>query len=135
VTESEELQGSGTVLIVEDNPQVGDVSTLLLEQLGYKAVRVDRPKAALALLAKPNAIDMVFTDIVMPGDMDGLGLAREIQAQHPKLPVLLATGYSSAAERAGGEFPILRKPYDQRTLGIAIKGALAGSGLKQPVSA
>jgi CheY-like chemotaxis protein len=135
VTESEELQGSGTVLIVEDNPQVGDVSTLLLEQLGYKAVRVDRPKAALALLAKPNAIDVVFTDIVMPGDMDGLGLAREIQAQHPKLPVLLATGYSSAAERAGGEFPILRKPYDQRTLGIAIKGALAGSGLKQPVSA
>jgi PAS domain S-box-containing protein len=134
-TEAEELQGSGTVLIVEDNPQVGDVSTLLLEQLGYKAVRVDRPKAALALLAKPNAIDMVFTDIVMPGDMDGLGLAREIQAQHPKLPVLLATGYSSAAERAGGEFPILRKPYDQRTLGIAIKGALAGSGLKQPVSA
>jgi len=125
--ETEVLHGSGTILVVEDNAQVGDVSTLLLEQLGYKVVRVDRPDAALALLSKANDIEMVFTDIVMPGDMDGLALAREIGRLHPRLPVLLATGYSSAAERAGAEFPILRKPYDQSTLGLAIKAALAGS--------
>ncbi|HEY8947977.1 MAG TPA: ATP-binding protein, partial [Rhizomicrobium sp.] len=129
--DSEELQGSGTLLVVEDNPQVGDVSTLLLEQLGYRVIRVDRPSAALALLSKPNDVDMVFTDIVMPGDMDGLALAREIQKHYPTLPVLLATGYSSAAERAGAEFPILRKPYDQNTLGMAIKASLAGRGVRQ----
>ncbi|MGN6148340.1 MAG: ATP-binding protein [Rhizomicrobium sp.] len=133
--DSEKLHGTGTILAVEDNPQVGDVSTLLLEQLGYKVIRVDRPSAALALLARPNTVDLVFTDIVMPGDMDGLALARELQKLHPKLPVLLATGYSSAAERAGTEFPILRKPYDQNTLGVAIKTALSGSGVKQSVTA
>jgi PAS domain S-box-containing protein len=128
---NEEIQGRGSVLLVEDNPQVGDVSKLLLEQLGYDITRVDRPTAALDLLSKKNNFVLVFSDIVMPGDMDGLALARAIQERHPKLPVLLATGYSSAAERVGAEFPILRKPYDQQTLGIAMKAALAGSGLKK----
>jgi DNA-binding NtrC family response regulator len=78
---------------------------------------------------------MVFTDIVMPGDMDGLVLAREIQRLYPRLPVLLATGYSSAAERVGTEFPILRKPYDQNTLGIAMHAAFSGRNLRQPTTA
>jgi len=127
----EEVRGRGSVLLVEDNPQVGDVSRLLLEQLGYDITRVDRPTAALDALSKKNDFILVFSDIVMPGDMDGLALARAIQERYPKLPVLLATGYSIAAERVGAEFPILRKPYDQQMLGIAMKVALAGSGLKK----
>ncbi|HSM94412.1 MAG TPA: ATP-binding protein, partial [Rhizomicrobium sp.] len=126
-----EISGEGNVLLVEDNPQVGDVSKLLLEQLGYGVVRVDRPRAALEVLSKKNDFILVFSDIVMPGEMDGLALAREIRERHPKLPILLATGYSSAAERVGAEFPILRKPYDQNTLGIAAKAALAGCGGKE----
>jgi CheY-like chemotaxis protein len=125
------MQGSGTILIVEDNPQVGDVSTMLLEQLGYRVIRVDRPQAALALLGGPNDVNVVFTDIVMPGDMDGLALARAIQERYADLPVLLATGYSSAAERAAAEFPILRKPYDQATLALAMKAAFAGRSPRQ----
>jgi PAS domain S-box-containing protein len=128
---NQEIQGRGTVLLVEDNPQVGDVSKLLLEQLGYEIVRVDRPTAALDTLSKKNDFVLVFSDIVMPGDMDGLALAHAIQKRFPGIPVLLATGYSSAAERAGAEFPILRKPYDQQTLGVAVKAILAGSGSKQ----
>ncbi|HSC60517.1 MAG TPA: PAS domain S-box protein [Rhizomicrobium sp.] len=124
---NEKIQGRGSVLLVEDNPQVGDVSKLLLEQLGYDIVRVDRPAAALAALSEKNKFAVVFSDIVMPGDMDGLALAREIRARHPRMPVLLATGYSSAAERVGSEFPILRKPYDQNTLGIALKMAIASA--------
>jgi PAS domain S-box-containing protein len=129
--EAGEMQGSGTILIVEDNPQVGDVSTMLLEQLGYRVIRVDRPQAALALLGGPNDVNVVFTDIVMPGDMDGLALARAIQERYADLPVLLATGYSSAAERAAAEFPILRKPYDQATLALAMKAAFAGRSPRQ----
>jgi PAS domain S-box-containing protein len=128
---NEKIHGRGAVLLVEDNSEVGDVSKLLLEQLGYNIVRVDRPAAALDMLSGKNNFVLVFSDIVMPGDMDGLALAREIQERHPNLPVLLATGYSSAAARAGAEFPILRKPYDQSTLGLAVKAALGGSGLKR----
>jgi len=128
---SDDVRGQGRILVVEDNPQVGEVSTMLLEQLGYRIERVDRPAAALDALAKENDFVLVFSDIVMPGDIDGLTLARTIQERYPALPVLLATGYSSAAERVGAEFPILRKPYDQNTLGMAMKAAIAACAIKQ----
>ncbi len=129
------VRGQGTILVVEDNTQVGEVSTMLLEQLGYGVVSADGPAAALETLARANDIALVFSDIVMPGEMDGLDLARAIQARHPGLPVLLATGYSSAAERVGAEFPIIRKPYDYDALGAAVKAALATGGLPQPAVA
>jgi PAS domain S-box-containing protein len=118
------LKGEGTILVVEDNAQVADVSRMLLKEMGYEVVGVERPLAALQLLEKRNDIDLVFSDIVMPGDMDGLGLAKAIRERHPQLPVLLATGYSSAANRAEAQFPILRKPYDFETLGRAVKVAM-----------
>jgi PAS domain S-box-containing protein len=119
------LNGSATILVVEDNIAVGEVSKMLLEQLGYTVKQVERPAAALELLSRDNDIDLVFSDIVMPGDMDGLTLARTIRDRYPSLPIMLATGYSSAAERVGSEFPIIRKPYDYNTLGVAVKMALA----------
>ena len=70
-----EAGGSGIVLLVEDNPDVADVSTSLLEQLGYTVRRVADAEAALREIER-DGIDMVFSDIVMPGKMDGLGLAR-----------------------------------------------------------
>jgi PAS domain S-box-containing protein len=124
------MRGKGLVLVVEDNTEVGEVSTLMLEQLGYQVVRADRPAAAFDILARRDDIVLVFSDIVMPGDMDGLALARTMRERYPRLPVLLATGYSSAAERVGGEFPIIRKPYDYNTLGIAVKVALARAAVR-----
>jgi PAS domain S-box-containing protein len=118
------LQGNGTVLVVEDNPQVAEVSIMLLEQLGYDVVRLDRPAPALEVLANRSDIALVFSDIMMPGDMDGLAFASAVRERFPHLPVLLATGYSNAAERAEPHFPILRKPYDFDTLGAAVKKAL-----------
>ena len=114
------------MLVVEDNCEVGDVSAMLLEQFGCTVLRAARPDAALAILAAGVTADLVFSDIVMPGDMDGLDLARAIRTEYPGLPVLLATGYSSAAERVGREFPILRKPYDFDSLAEAVKTALSG---------
>jgi PAS domain S-box-containing protein len=134
-TGGEAVQGRGTILLVEDNAEVGEVSKLLLEQLGYHIVRADRPAAACEILAARDDIVLVFSDIVMPGDMDGLALARAIKERYPDVPVLLATGYSSAAERVGHEFPIIRKPYDYATLGSAVKVALARSRAKRGVAA
>jgi PAS domain S-box-containing protein len=102
--------GSGTVLLVEDNPDVASASAGLLEQLGYSVRWVSDAETALKELDH-DGIDLVFSDIVMPGKMDGLGLARAIKLKRPGLPILLASGYSEAAQSARADFPILRKPY------------------------
>jgi PAS domain S-box-containing protein len=114
-----EAAGSGTVLLVEDNPEVASVSAGLLEQLGYTVRRVADAEAALREI-ELDGIDLVFSDIVMPGKMDGLGLARHLKAVRPRLPILLASGYSDAALSVRGDFPILRKPYEIHELSQAI---------------
>jgi PAS domain S-box-containing protein len=108
-------KGSGTVLLVEDNPEVATVSMSLLEQLGYVVRWAPDASAALAELEK-DGIDIVFTDVVMPGKMDGFGLAKTIREKNPKIPILLMTGYSASAQEIGSQFPILRKPYQLHEL-------------------
>ena len=95
------------------------VSAGLLEQLGYTVRRVADAEAALREI-ELDGIDLVFSDIVMPGKMDGLGLARHLKAVRPGLPILLASGYSDAALSVRGDFPILRKPYEIHELSQAI---------------
>jgi PAS domain S-box-containing protein len=116
---------TGTVLLVEDNPDVASASTSLLEQLGYSVQWVPNAEAALRAIEK-DGIDVVFTDIVMPGHTDGLGLARIIKQKHPHLPILLATGYSEAAQNARSDFPILRKPYQMHELSRALADLTRG---------
>jgi len=118
-SEIAEAGGSGTVLLVEDNPDVASASASLLEQLGYTVRRVADAEAAV-LDVERDSVDLVFSDIVMPGKMDGLGLARRLKEIRPNLPVLLATGYSDAAANARGEFSIIRKPYEIHQLSQAI---------------
>jgi PAS domain S-box-containing protein len=118
-TEAAEAGGSGTVLLVEDNPDVASVSISLLEQLGYTVRRVADAEAALRAIEN-DGVDLVFSDIVMPGKMDGLALAHRLREIHPSLPILLATGYSDAAVNVRGDFPILRKPYEIHELSQAI---------------
>ncbi len=114
-----DISGSGTVLLVEDNPDVATVSAGLLEQLGYTVRRVANAEAALREI-ELDGIDFVFSDIVMPGKMDGLSLARHLRETRPGLPVLLTSGYSDAALNVRGDFPILRKPYEIHELSRAI---------------
>jgi len=114
-----ETKGSGTVLLVEDNPDVASVSTSLLEQLGYVVRKVPDAESALREIDR-SEVDLVFSDIIMPGKMDGLALARRLREIRPGLPVLLATGYSDAAANVRGDFPILRKPYEIHQLSQAI---------------
>ncbi len=114
-----DLAGAGTVLLVEDNPDVAGASTGLLEQLGYSVRWAPNAEAALEEIEN-NGIDLVFSDIVMPGRIDGLGLARIVRQRYPDLPILLATGYSEAAQGVRTDFPILRKPYRVHELSQAI---------------
>ncbi len=108
----------GTVLLVEDNPDVAEASAVLLEQLGYEVHRAGDAETALREVDE-RELDLVVSDIVMAGAMDGLGLARAIRQRHPTLPVLLVTGYSNAVASAETEFTVLRKPYELADLGRA----------------
>jgi PAS domain S-box-containing protein len=101
---------SGEVLVVEDNPDVSEVSASMLKQLGYVVHMVPSADAALDALAKDN-FDLVVSDIVMAGAIDGIALARLLRTRKPDLPVLLVTGYSEAASEAGSEFAVLYKPF------------------------
>jgi PAS domain S-box-containing protein len=108
------------VLLVEDNPDVADVATGLLESLGHHVRVAVNAAAALSAMQEGPPPDLVLSDIVMAGELDGVGLARLLRERHPDLPILLATGYSQAAEHLASEFRILRKPYGLEELRDAI---------------
>jgi PAS domain S-box-containing protein len=115
----------GTVLMVEDSREVADVTATLLEQLGYRVVRAENAGEALRHLQQGTKVDLLFSDIVMPGPMDGIGLAQVCRDHYQDLPVLLTSGFSDAARAADGRFDILRKPFElnalERAIGAAIK--------------
>jgi PAS domain S-box-containing protein len=108
--------GGARILVVEDNPDVAEVAAGLLEQLGAETRVVPSAEAALRALHDGEQPDLVFSDIVMAGEMDGVALARRVRAEWPELPILLTTGYSASAENIGQEFEILPKPYELRDL-------------------
>lgn len=112
------------VLVVDDSAEVAEVTSSLFDHLGYDTVYRDSAEAALKLLANGTQIDLVFSDIVMPGTIDGVGLASEIRSQYPDLPVILTTGYSDAAQTAPPDFRILRKPFDSDALRGFIEDAM-----------
>ncbi len=112
-----------TILVVEDNPDVRAVAVNLLEQLNYRTEAVDTGRAALAFLAARPSVDMVFTDVVLPGDLDGIALARMVRERHPHIPVLLTSGYAKALS-GRHDLPILRKPYHIDALGEAVRQSL-----------
>jgi PAS domain S-box-containing protein len=113
--------GEETILVVEDSAEVAEVTASLLDQLGYQVVRVENAADALKTLADGAPIDLVFSDIVMPGAMSGIDLGRRIRAQYPRLPVLLTSGYSNAPHGVESEFVILRKPFEVVALAKAIR--------------
>jgi DNA-binding NtrC family response regulator len=110
---------------VEDNPVVADVSATMLGELGFSVETATDARAALRAIDGDKKFDLMFSDIVMAGQIDGVALARIVRERRPELPILLATGYSKAAEAAQDEFSILRKPYQIGQLGRAIAKVIA----------
>ena len=124
IVDSNPPQGCETVLVVEDNPEVQEVAGLLLNQLGYRVFHVQSAAAGLELLASGEAINLVFTDVIMPGELDGLALARRIKEEYPDVAVLLTSGYAKALHTLEAGLPLVRKPYQLQTLARAIREAL-----------
>jgi PAS domain S-box-containing protein len=119
-------RAEGTILVVEDNPEVADVSATLLEQIGYRVLRAGNAAEALERIENGDRIDLVFSDIVMPNGMNGIHLAQELMERYPAIRVLLTTGYSDVAAAGETRFPILRKPFELPTLEQAIREVMAG---------
>jgi signal transduction histidine kinase/ActR/RegA family two-component response regulator len=122
------------VLLVEDDDEVADFVAQSLEVLGYDNLRVADAPAALRALDTEGAFDLVFSDMLMPGDMSGLDLARAVTSRVPKIPVVLTTGYSAAATAAAAEsISLLLKPYRIEALDEELRKAIhGGSGMKTP---
>jgi PAS domain S-box-containing protein len=115
------LEGKGRILVVEDDPIIAELAVSLLEDAGYSARLVTTAQAAIEELRR-NGIDAVFSDIVLPGGMNGAELAHFIRARFPGVGVVLSTGYAEAAtSMLAQEFPLVRKPYDQ----TSVVGAVA----------
>ena len=111
----------GHVLLVEDDKEVSALTREMLSCLGFHVTHVASPDAALGALANERPIDLVLSDIMMPGGVSGVDLAREIQNRQPGLTVVLTTGYVEAASGIrDGEFKLLPKPYSLEALADAL---------------
>lgn len=123
---------SGSILLVEDDDEVGALVTEMLKELGYEVTRAASGSAALGALANGRKVDLVFSDIMMPGGMNGIELAREIRARHREMPVVLTSGYAEAARPSAEAegLRILAKPYAIADLGAALRAALGRGELR-----
>jgi CheY-like chemotaxis protein len=126
------IEGSeGTILVVDDNPEVATASAGLVEELGYTTIVAASADVALEILRETRDILLVFSDIVMPGSLDGLGLARTVRQRYPQIPTLLTTGFAPL-DPGTEEFAVLRKPYDlpelARAIAVVTKKAAGGTG-------
>ncbi|MEI8233207.1 MAG: PAS domain S-box protein [Verrucomicrobiota bacterium] len=136
---TEILQGNGaTILVVDDEASIAATIAMALKNNGFKVFTAPEGTAALALYKKhANEIDLVFTDVIMPG-MDGVALSRALKAINPQVKILASTGQASDASQselhALGVDVILRKPYDTKKLLTAIRDAALCSNFPSALS-
>ena len=117
--------GEVCVLVVEDNRDVGEFSTQLLTDLGYRTMFASDAQSALDLLREnPDRFELVFSDVVMPG-MNGVEFGKEVRRRWPQLPFVLTSGYSEVLARDSAHgFPLLQKPYSVEDLSRMLRRAL-----------
>jgi two-component system, cell cycle sensor histidine kinase and response regulator CckA len=120
--------GSATVLLVEDEEMLLLMATRLLEQIGYQVIQAQTPEKAISICSEENSIDLVLTDVVMPG-MNGSEMAKRIKGIRPELKVLFMSGYTAdiVAQRGIMEegMHYIQKPLDMNRLGEKIREVLA----------
>ncbi|MGH7087377.1 MAG: response regulator, partial [Stellaceae bacterium] len=108
------FRGSETVLVAEDDHGVRDFAASVLRELGYRVLEAANGELALGLLDEHPEVALLFTDVVMPGRLNGADLARAALDRRPDLAVLFTSGYTTRLiekEWPGGEVEMLRKPY------------------------
>jgi PAS domain S-box-containing protein len=125
-----------TVLVVEDSGDVRAFAKAVLEEHGHRIVEAGDAEEAIRRMHSHPEVDLVFTDVVMPGRLSGLDLARDLRRRRPELPVVLTTGYTESLrdiEREG--FTLLLKPYRPSQLTQAVEqAASARAAAEQPAA-
>ncbi len=119
----------GTVLLVDDDEEVAALVGEMLEHLGYRVTHAASATDALGALANACKVDIVFSDVMMPGGMNGVELAREIRTRALGVPVLLTSGYAEAAQKSAAAegVHVLAKPYRLEELATALREAIEGA--------
>lgn len=124
--------GSETVLVVEDDEAVRETVLALLGELGYRVLKAHDAQSALAVIESGVSIDLLFTDVVMPGQLKSPELARKAKERLPNLSVLFTSGYTENAIVHGGRLDegvnLLSKPYTREALARKIRQVLAQDG-------
>jgi CheY-like chemotaxis protein len=117
-----------TILLVEDHAEVRNVAARRLQNLGYAVVEAESGARAIEELRARKDIDLVFSDVVMPGGVSGFDLARWVRENALAVPVLLTSGFAEDVARAGEtpvpDVEVLRKPYSGADLARALRKAL-----------
>lgn len=103
-------------LVVEDDPLMSDFAVRVLETLGFECVTATNAEAALAALVADEDIGLLFADVRLSQDCDGVGLAVRARAMQGNLHVLLTSGYGNAASGTAAAFDFLAKPYRKKDL-------------------
>jgi PAS domain S-box-containing protein len=119
-----------TLLVVEDNVKLRAVVVRQLEAIGLRVFEAGDAQAALSVLKAEPRIDLVFTDVVLPGDMDGYALARTIQDGYPDSKIIMTSGFPGmrfSETKLGNTLPLLSKPYRKQDLIRIVREVLAGS--------
>lgn len=118
-----------TVLVVEDNPRVRALSVARVRDLGFRTLEAENADAAFEMLKQGVHVDVLFSDLIMPGKLNGYDLAAKAGASHPNLKILLTSGYASDvvtdAMSNGQSYDILHKPYRQADLTLRLQALLA----------
>jgi CheY-like chemotaxis protein len=116
------------ILVVEDDDDLRDLTTHLVEELGYVACSASTGAAAMAIVERDSEIGLVFTDILMPGGMNGFELAAEIRRRRPGIAILMTSGFpGNFSTGACDDFDIIRKPFTQAELGAAFLQVLSAA--------
>ena len=127
--QSASAPGSARILLVEDDRRVADATQDLLHNMGFDTRWAGDGIEALAFVESDPKLALVLSDVVMPGGVSGLDLARTLRDRRPELPVILATGYSSYASEVVAEgFALIEKPYRREVLAASLRSAVEGRG-------
>lgn len=114
-----------TILLVEDDDAVREITGILLDGLGYRTLQATQAEAALALLDAEPAVDLLLTDIVLPGGVNGVELAGAARRRLPGLRVLFTSGDAGAVRAVPGGSTVLQKPFRFEVLASALEAAFS----------
>jgi CheY-like chemotaxis protein len=121
----------GTVLVVDDEPELLEIAHEYLVAMGYSVFGADNAASALKTIAEDREIDLMITDIIMPGGMNGVELAEKARLLSPRLKVIYSSGFPADAlverNRTRVDDPMLRKPYQRTEFAAMVRRTLAGT--------